>query len=170
MSATTIYENNNDNAEVKSSESNKSKRKAKEKVEKLLDKTEKPLFQIKAVFPFQLFPDSVIIDRAKVTYALYLFFYSRRYFPILIENIRTVWVTTNLFFGALTVEIKGLELRDQQKTVEHLWKADAIKAHRIITGLIAIHEEKIDITSLSNQEVLEMTEKIGLSRLEGVEV
>ena len=48
--------------------------------------------------------------------------------------------------------------------VSYLWKRDAIKARRIILGLIAAKSEKLDLSKIPRDEVAFKLEEIGKSR------
>jgi hypothetical protein len=140
------------------------------KLTNLANKSEGVLFETSSVFPFSLFPDTVIIDRSKITVVIRTFFFTKRYFSLLLEDVRVAHVSTIPFFGTLTIEMKGLELRDYKKDIHFLPREDALKAQRIITGLITAREEEgVELSLLSDEEVVRMAEEIGSSQEEEVD-
>lgn len=104
------------------------------KIEQVQQKANTVLFSTRTVFPFTLFPDVIIITEASVEIIYGLFFFSTERFPIPIAHLKTVTLSTNLFFGTLTFEIAGFETNPPQ--VRFLPKADALKAKNILNGLI----------------------------------
>src|SRR5687767_8473081 len=84
---------------------------AKEEIKKLdvlTTETESVIYQVASVFPFQLFPDKIIVDKNKVTIVRKQLLY-KRIFPILLEDIRTVKVTRGPFFASIEFEVSGYE-------------------------------------------------------------
>jgi hypothetical protein len=161
--------NKRSNASVSVTKDKQHAQEQKSKLAKLADKTENILFEASTVFPFTLFPDTVIIDRTKVTVVIRNFFYTKRYFSLLLEDVRVAHVSTIPFFGTLTIEMKGLELRDYKKDIHFLRRGDAVRAQRIITGLITAREEEgVDLTVLSDAEVARLAEDIGMAQEEKI--
>lgn len=104
------------------------------RIDRVQEKTSSVLFTAKTVFPFTLFPDLIIITEASVEIIYGLFFFSKERFPIPISSLKTVSVTTNLFFGTLAFEITGFEKNPPR--VSFLPKEQALKAKNILNGLI----------------------------------
>jgi hypothetical protein len=133
-----------------------------ERLDKTLERTRRTLLAIKTVFPFDLFPDIIRVDENKVEIIEKKFFVEEHIFPILIKNITGVVVTTNPFFATLKVEITGFDTNPDPITF--LKKSDAIRAKRIIMGLITVQKDGKDGIDLSNiplEEVRHKIEEIG---------
>lgn len=133
-----------------------------QKIDRVIEKTGRKLFEISSVFPFDFFPDKIVIDENKVSLIFGIFFFSEQVFPIFIKDIKNVTVSSSILFASLTFELTGYEKNPQK--IKYLWIPGAMRARRIITGLVACHAEKIDTTKLSESKLLEKVEEIGRAR------
>jgi len=137
----------------------KPSKKERDKLNHLVSKSETTLYEIKTVFPFTLFPDTVTIEEDKVVITYRRFFSSQTIFPILFENLLSTNIMTTIFFGTLVFEIEGFETNPEP--VRFLKKREAIQAHKIITGLTLSTKQGIDLSSFSKEEVLRKIKQIG---------
>lgn len=135
---------------------------SREKLDSLVKRTSRVLFKCTSVFPFDFFPNSVIIDENKVDIVYRNFFYSEHVVSILIPNINFVEAECSLIFGTLTLEVSGFE--QNPLPVSYLWKRDAIKARRMIMGLVACAKKDIDLADFDIQELQKKIEMIGIAR------
>src|SRR3989344_3628797 len=78
------------------------------KLKTLADETETVIYKASSVFPFQLFPDKIIIDKNKVSIIRKMLFF-KRIFPILYEDIQTVKVNRGILLAAVEFEVRGYE-------------------------------------------------------------
>lgn len=78
--------------------------------------------------------------------------------PVFFEDIRTLNVSTDLFFGALSVDLKSTDINPPP--IRFLKKGEARRARRIITGLMVCQRDKIPLAGLSTKEVVKMVEKL----------
>lgn len=131
------------------------------KFEKTLEASKGILFQTKSVFPFDFFPNEIVIDENKVDLIYGLFFFSREVFSISIKNINSAGSSSNLFFGELSIELEGYN--ENPKPIKYLWRKDAIKARRIINGLITLNKQNVNIARLNIVELKKKVEEIGLA-------
>lgn len=69
----------------------------KQKLDNLVLKSRKALFEISAVFPFDFFPDKIKIDENKVDLIYCKFFFNKHMSSFLIEDIHTVTLSTGVF-------------------------------------------------------------------------
>lgn len=120
------------------------------------------LWRIKAVWPFDLFPNQIVIYENKVDIVYGIFFWSSWVFPILLSNLNAVTMSTNPLFATLTFEITGYE--DNPKPVSWLKKDQALVAQRIITGLLSMHKGGVDLTKWTPDQVRQMAEEIGRTK------
>lgn len=133
-----------------------------EKFKDLLKKSEKCLLVISAVFPFDPFPDEVTIDINQVNIIHRIFFYSERRHSIPIQNIKDVFVEASPFFSTLRIVDTGFV--EASIDVKFLKKNDAMRARRIIQGLVLAAKEGIDLTLLKEKKMLEKIEELGKIR------
>lgn len=134
---------------------------ATKKLNGLADGASRILLDIKAVFPFDLFPDQVTIDETKVTIHSRYFFFTKEVRSIELKDIFNVSVSQGVLFSKL--EITDRFFSQEPFTVEYLWKSDAEKARRIIQGLIIAKKENVDVHDLPMEEVVSKVDRIGKS-------
>ncbi len=119
------------------------------------------LFKTRTIFPFDLFPDELIIDENKIDIISGLFFFSKDVFSIPIGNISGVNSSFDLFFGQLRIEAWGLN--KNPLPIRFLTKKDAQKARRIISGLILTTKNEIDLKSVPLAKAQMRLEQIGVA-------
>lgn len=134
-----------------------------DKFESLLKSSKKVLFQTSGVFPFDFFPDEITIDENKVNIIFHEFFLSDDVHSIMIEMIRDIEVETGPLFAILKIVPDGypghaLELR-------YLKKKDALKARRIIEGLMVARRHGIDPAKLDASDFVDKLELLGKTNL-----
>lgn len=122
--------------------------------------TARRLLRIVAVFPFQFFPDELIVDEFKVTIVTRTFFFDTgRMRSVLFRDITGISLDMGLFFAALGFGERGFA-QDKAYT-NYLWKDQAVLARRLIEGMVILSDEKVDTTKLTLEELLERAEKLG---------
>lgn len=129
------------------------------KLEQLVTKSNRIIYQLKTVFPFDLFPSEIIIDETKITLKERIFFYSEQVFPITYDNLNSVVVEAGVLFATMKFEISGYN--ENPSPMKYFWIHDARKARRIILGLIQCFKEKIDLSKFDIETVRIKAEEIG---------
>lgn len=132
---------------------------ATQKLDSLVERSQAPLFILTSVWPFDIFPNKVIIDENKVDFIYNDFFWTKHTFSVLVKNINNVQISLGPFFAAMTLEMIGYEANPD--TVKFLPIKDTVRARRIIMGLAACAKEDIDLSGMAHEEVLMQVEKIG---------
>jgi hypothetical protein len=132
------------------------------KLDDLVSKSRRILYRTKTVFPFDLFPDEIIIDENKVDIIVKPFFYTENIFPVLLKNIHGVTINSSLFFASLSFEVIGME--NDPGEIRFLWSNDAYKIKRIVTGLTIAIKEGLDLSKIPAEELVTKVEEIGKSR------
>lgn len=140
------------------------RRKANKALEQEAHQAQEQLFQSTTVFPFIFFPDTITIDRVKVTITHRLFFATAQVTSIQIEDILNVAATVGPFFGSVqiwshvfrdrTVETRHLE-------IEYLSRQNALEAERIMQGYIIARHKEIDTSKTSKHELLRLLRQLG---------
>ena len=133
-----------------------------EGAEKLLETTENAqevLFKAETVFPFTLFPDTVTIDREKLTIANRSFFQTATINSIPIADIQSIEANIGPFFGSVHTTSKFFS--SNPRTVNFLWRADAIKMQRLVQGYIIASEREIDCSAVNNEELIVLLNDLG---------
>lgn len=129
------------------------------KLDKVLKASNRILFHAKSVFPFDLFPDEIIIDENKVDIIYGLFVATKEIFSIPHKSINSATSTTGLFFGSVKIEVTGYE--GNPDPIKMLKNEDALKARRMINGLVTATRMNIDLSKLNIKELRDKVEEIG---------
>lgn len=111
------------------------------------------------MFPFTPFPDTLTVDRHKITLARRHFFGSADITSIQIADILNVVAHVGPFFGSLDIFTKFYAKKPLK--VIYLSRADAVNVKRILQGYIASLNEGIDCSDLSKEELLKHLYTIG---------
>ncbi len=112
------------------------------------------------VFPFDLFPDSIVVDRTKVTITKRNFFWSEQVMSIRIEDVLNVSVASGPFFGALTIASRVMSTEDHF-TTRFFWRKDAAHLKHIIQGYVIARHNRIDTKHLSRDNLIKTLEELG---------
>jgi hypothetical protein len=113
----------------------------------------------KTVFPFTLFPDSVSVDRTNITIAHRVFFRMAVIVTVKIEDILTITPSVGPFFGSLRIVTAFVDPHSPY-FVNYLRRDDALKITRIVKGYKASLEQKIDTSTLSKKELVELLDRL----------
>ena len=132
--------------------------------------TSRALYKTSAIFPFDLTPDSLVIDEIKITVISRKFF-TRTINSVLIKDITDISISNNPFFGALTIsggDYQGVESTANGEKgalmINFLHIKEALRARRIVMGLMIYSDQKIDTSKMKIEEVIAETEKLGKAR------
>lgn len=106
------------------------------------------------------FPDTLTVDRAKLTIAKRTFFRSAEVMSMRIEDILNVTTTVGPVFGNIKI-ISRVMNHDQDATVGRFWRKDAQRLKRITQGYIIARQRNIDCSSLGTEELASMLDKLG---------
>lgn len=144
----------------------------KQKFENIKSRHEIKLLETKTLFPFSIFPDTLVIDTTKVTVVRKKLFATEFITTIPLKDVSDVTVQTALFMGSVTFKYMPQSnspgmLEPVSITMSSLKREDAIKAKNILKGVLVANSEDIDIAELTPEEVADVVEKFGSS--EGVE-
>lgn len=122
--------------------------------------SQQALATAQTVFPFTLFPDSVIVDREKITVAHRIFFRVAEVMSIRVEDILNVTADVGPFFGSVKISTRFFD-PDKPYAVNFLWRSDALRIKRIMQGYIIAIQKKIDVTALSTPELSSLLDELG---------
>ncbi|MBI2029739.1 hypothetical protein HYT02_04940 [Candidatus Gottesmanbacteria bacterium] len=129
------------------------------KLNNLVLKSERVLFRARTVFPFNFFPDEIIIDESKVSIVTNLFLSSGQIRSVKYEEIYNVIIEYQPFFASLELLDRFFEKRPMR--INYLRKNDAEHARRLIQGMMAVTKENIDINKLDMRELIEKLDILG---------
>jgi hypothetical protein len=118
------------------------------------------LMTANTVFPFTLFPDTITLDRTKLTITRRNFFRVAEVMSIRVEDILNVTANVNPLFGSLHIVSRVLN-PDKPFDLTYLWREDSMKFKRVLQGMIIALQKEIDLTPLKTKELVEMLERLG---------
>ena len=131
-----------------------------QKLTKIVERSTEVLASATAVFPLDFFPDTVSLDRTKVTITKRSFFWTAEVISIRIEDILNVTTCVGPFFGSLTIASRVMSSVDHFK-IDYFWRKDAIRLKHIIQGYVIAHHNNIEISNLSQGEMIETLSALG---------
>jgi hypothetical protein len=130
--------------------------------ERLIDITVKAqdiLYRADTVFPFTLFPNTITLDREKLTVATRTFFRTARIISVPIDSISSAEVSVGPFFGSLHMASKYFV--QNTYLVNFLTRSDAMKIEHLMQGFIIAHDKKVDLTDIEKEDLLILLDDLG---------
>lgn len=131
------------------------------KLQKIVKRSHEVLMSANTVFPFTIFPDTVTLDRTKVTITRRDFFWTSDVLSIRIEDILNVQASVGPLFGTLTIASRVMSTVDHFK-IKRLWRADALRLKHIIQGYVIAQHNKIDTAHLNTKELIDTLVELGI--------
>jgi hypothetical protein len=129
-------------------------------LKKIVSQSHEILMSANTVFPMSLFPDTVTVDRTKVTITRRDFFWSSDVMSFRIEDVLNVAASTGPLFGSLTIASRVMSSVDHFK-ITNFWRSDAIKLKQIIQGYVIAQHNKIDTAHLDKRDLIETLMELG---------
>jgi hypothetical protein len=145
-------------------DSDKEKREVADELVQALGSSKGVLIRATTVFPLTLFPDTIAVDRSKVTITRRNFFWSGEVASLAIEDIFNVSASVGPFFGKLTITTRfsgSDQPSDELFEVNHFWREDALRLKRIIQGYLIALKKKVDTSVLSDKELTDSLDELG---------
>jgi hypothetical protein len=131
------------------------------KLKKLAKKSNHIIYEVSSVFPFQLFPDKLVIDENKITIVRKEIFFKRIY-SVMFADILTVRVNRGILFAAIEFDVKRMDYHLRPLT--YLKPKEASLAKKYIMGLCEAKRENIDLSKLTVEQIRGRLEEIGESQ------
>lgn len=122
-------------------------------------KSNEVLHTANSIFPFQLFPDTITIDREKVTIIQRIFFAVSKTISVHTSDMLSVEADTGPFFGS--VKLTSKYFSNNPQTITWLTKNDAHKIQRLLQGYIIVHQKDIECSKMDKRQLVKMLERIG---------
>lgn len=95
----------------------------------------KEIMRIRSVFPFDLFPNTIILKKNKIDIIHKQFFFTKQVFTVFINDIRTIEISNDPFFASLSFELKGMTHEQNPEPVRFLRKSRARKFRKLALNL-----------------------------------
>lgn len=131
------------------------------KLKRMVEHSHEILARRNSVFPLDLFPDRVLVDRTKVTLIRRDFFWSQNVVSMQIEDILNISASTGPFFGSLSISIRVMNSVDHFE-IQYLWREDAVFLKHLIHGYTIAKHSEIDTDSLKKDELVNMLCELGI--------
>jgi hypothetical protein len=125
-----------------------------------VQKSNQVLATARTVFPITLFPDSIIVDRTKVTIIKRDFFWTSNAISFQIEDILNVSCAVGPLFGSLTIASRVMSTIDHFN-INYLWRNDALFIKNLIQGHIIAKNNKLETEHLSLKETIDALWELG---------
>lgn len=113
-----------------------------------------------ATTAFQIFSDTLTVDRAKLTVTKRSFFSTAEVMSIRIEDVLNVTASIGPIFGSVKIVSRVLNT-EKPYTINHFWREDALRLKRITQGYVIALQRGIDCSSLPTRELADMLERLG---------
>ena len=146
--------------QTKTKDTTKEKEKERKQLRRLVRRSNDLLATATTVFPLQLFPDKITIDRTKVTIVRRSFFFTHEVMSIRIEDILNVSTSVGPFFGSITLASRIMSSEDHF-TINFFWRDDAIRLKHIIQGYVIAQHNNIKTSHLSRDELIKTLTELG---------
>lgn len=133
-------------------------------LKQLVNQSQEVLLTIKSIYPLDLNPDTITIDKNKVNIIRKELFGMENIHSILIEDITNVTVGKGFFTATLDIVDSTNYRFPQTYIVKHLNVNNALMARRLIQGLIAAKRQGVDLSGITGENVADQLEDLGRAR------
>lgn len=130
-----------------------------EEIIELTERTHEILYSATTVFPFTLVPDTVTLDREKLTIAERFFWRVAEVHSVPVSEILTAKADVGPFFGSLHLVYSFFT--ENQRSVKWLWRKDALELQRMLHGYIIVHKRKINTIHMPIEDLKVLLLDIG---------
>ncbi len=138
---------------------NRPKPKVPKKLIEVSRKSHEILFKANTVFPLTLFPDTITLDREKLTVAKRFFFGAAQINSTPIRDILSVEANLGPFFASLRMSSRYFV--KNPFAVDFLWRKDAVELQNLLQGYIIAHEQEIDCTTTNKNDLVNLLKRLG---------
>lgn len=136
--------------------------KSTDKLNNIYRKKTRILYRTSTVFPFDFFPDEIIIDLNKINIIHHDFLATENVYSALIRGLHNAEVAAGPFLATLTIYDSNFKM--PSVVVRKLAKNDALKIRRILLGLILIYKQGFDPTDTPSEDLIKVAEELGKAR------
>lgn len=130
-------------------------------LKKVVKKSHEMLADVRTVFPLTLFPDSISVDRTKVSIIKRNFFWTSDTISFQVEDILNVSCSVGPLFGSLTIASRVMSTIDHFQ-INYLWRKDATFLKHLIQGHIIAKNNKLETDGLSQKEMIDTLCELGM--------
>jgi hypothetical protein len=130
-----------------------------DKLKDVVEQSQHVIAQAKGVFPFDLFPDSIIMDRQKVTLKHRRFFAVEQTISVQHKDIKNIQADIGPLFGSLT--LTSDHFINNTQTIRFLWRKDVEEIQRLVQGIIVADKEEVELGDVGNDELVDLLKELG---------
>lgn len=129
----------------------------------LLAKSESvPLYRLSTFWPLKFFPVHIEISSDRINITFWIFMFSGKVISLTTDIIQEVSIESGPLFSALKIETN--KPMEPLVEVNYLKKEEAMKARRIIQGLITARKNEVNLENINPKELAEKLEGIGKTK------
>jgi hypothetical protein len=112
------------------------------------------------VFPFTLFPDTLSIDREKLTIVHRTFYKVSEVMSIHTDDILNVTANVGPIFGSLVLSTRFFNT-DKPYVINYFWREDSLRLKAIVQGFIIAKQSGIEMNNIETKELGTLLQKLG---------
>lgn len=112
------------------------------------------------VVPFTLFPDTITVDREKITVTRRTFFRGAEVVTVRVEDVLNVTADVGPFFGSLKITTRFFD-SSKPYAINFLWRKDTFRLKRILAGYIIAMQKSIDCSAMETDALAELLDELG---------
>ena len=125
----------------------------------LTENSQDILYEATTIFPLNLFPDTITLDREKITIANRTFWRTATITSTPISEVMTVEANVGPFFGSIHLTFRFFA--DNQRTVNYLTRKDVTMLQRLLHGYIIAHRREIDCSNIDLEDLKTLLLELG---------
>jgi hypothetical protein len=152
-------ESETDKGKLKSETQGSKTAKGPETLSELTEKSRDILYEATTVFPFTLVPDTITLDREKLTIANRFFWRMADITSVPVGEIMSAEAVVGPFFGSLALTFRFFT--NNERTISFLPRNDALELQRLIHGYIIAHRREIDVSSVEKHKLVKLLTELG---------
>jgi hypothetical protein len=120
------------------------------------------LYKAETVFPFTLFPDTVTVDREKITIVNRTFFKVAQINSTQISDIQSIEADVGPFFGSIHITSKFFI--NNPRSLKMLTRKDAVSIQRLVQGMIITKAKDIESSDIDKEKLVDVLTSLGDGR------
>lgn len=138
------------------------KRRELKELHSIVAASQEALFATATIFPLDLFPDTVTVDRTQVTITHRSFFFMGDVISIRVEDILSVNANIGPFFGSVQLSTRYFD-SSRPYHINWLWRRQALRLKALIQGLIITSRKEISISAVDAPALVGELVRLGQS-------
>jgi len=112
------------------------------------------------ILPQNLFPDTIRVDRTRVTITQRTFFWTEKVISLRIEDILNISCSVGPLFGSLTISSRVMNSTDHFE-INYFWRKDALRIKHIIQGYIIAVHNNVETARMNKEELITKLSVLG---------